>query len=372
MMGFNNKATNIIANNQFLRFRITFHKKVIMKVATLIFLLLLLVSSVQADNHEILINDQTFENSQDVWTYFNNDPIYITDIDNLNWAFEDDPEKTWDLLSNNPNYLLEPDVLNKAFSEDITKSFSMINDNIDLIDNSNVLMRIDSEIKSSEQDTPKQVEEKMSLLNNNLELKENWINKQYGINMKDSSVEILSYDGAIVTTGGEKGMSFNAQDIKEISGEYYNNFQILEDGSLSYSAIKFTPKDNPEKDNGLDGGDSNEMSLSVLRDDNGDIMRNSDDIPILHVKGGTVNPTGLAEGEIGDALFIENGELIVDKGNEIELVYSGTFEVESIDRETVITSKGEPVKVLLEQGIVFGTDADGIDIIKPFEFSFEG
>ena len=161
----------------------------------ILFLVLLISPVVLADSHEITLADQTFENSADAWTYFENDPSTFSDPAVTDWAFSDNPTRMWTNIESNPNLLSNTNTLNSAFENNPAKAIGTINSNPTLLDKSNVLSRFDQEIQPQEGDTPERIQERSSQLNDNPAAKLAWLSKQYGVKMKDSSVQIISYDG---------------------------------------------------------------------------------------------------------------------------------------------------------------------------------
>ncbi len=337
-----------------------------LKITVLFLILLLSLFVVVAEGEEVVIGDATWESTDAAWSSIENDPTYFSQAGVADWAFSNDASRMWTNIDSNPSILGYSNTLDSAFSNDPARAMGVINTNVDLLDKSNVLSRFDQEIQPQEGDTPAKIQERSTQLNDNPAAKAAWLSKQYGVGMKDSSVSILNYDGSSITTGGEGGGTYNLADLKEAGEEYFGTPTIQEDGSLVYSAVRFKPKVSEGET------ERTSMSISVLRNDGGEMVRNEDNIPILHVQGGSVDLTSLAEGEIGDALFIENGELYTVSEDGQDIVFSGTFDVERSERDTIVTSRGESVGVLAYEDISFEGEAGDREVRTPYGFSYDG
>lgn len=127
-------------------------------------------------------------------------------------AFKQNPEAAWKALQEDPELMKDKTVLDTAFKKDKTKAVAVINKKPGLLSDPAVFDRFNKEV---------QCKSDCSLLNSNSGAKEAWF-KHFGLT--DQGVTVGSYQGASITTSGEKGMSFT---IKDFPGA-----KVMRDGSL--------------------------------------------------------------------------------------------------------------------------------------------
>ena len=213
----------------------------------IIILFTILFSFSLATNHEPL--DQSTTSTNNFEDILKNDPAK---------AFEQDQAKAIDSITSNPslldnpqvlNALKDPKVLDQAFSKNPSQISKIINKKVELLEDTNVLNKYDKAIQSD-----------LTLLNNNPQAKIKWIGKKYNIKMDLKSsgkpVDIESYDGNNIKTGGSKGLKFRAKDFPKAN--------VLQDGSLKTQTGLF----------------SNVKELSIVKD--------STNNPKIVMRGGSI------------------------------------------------------------------------------------
>lgn len=161
-----------------------------------------LASSLAQEQQEVDWNDQ-----EKFAANFENDPAA---------GFENNPAKAWEAIEQNPSLLANQNVLETAFANSEPKAASVLENNVYLLEeNENIRNKLDTAAVGN-----------VAILNDNPTAKAALLEKKYALSMDDKMVEIKVYDGTKITTGGEKGTTFNVKAVPEAA--------VQKDGSLRF------------------------------------------------------------------------------------------------------------------------------------------
>lgn len=207
--------------------------------------ILFTMSFVIADNHEFSTDFDYTDN------FFDSD--YVSDIDwsdQLNWdtyydeypteAFAYDSDQAWAEIESDNSLMFDADTRAAAFENDPLRAVSVLNNNPEYLDDPEIFTDFDTALLAArEQDVldseydPDNANTQSEMLNNNPAVKVKWLQKAFGIDMRDSSVDLTDYTGNSITSSGEGGLTF---DPRIFSGETWIN----EDGSLGTKGAQYT------------------------------------------------------------------------------------------------------------------------------------
>ncbi|MBL7055493.1 hypothetical protein ISS07_01115 [Candidatus Woesearchaeota archaeon] len=140
-------------------------KKIFSVFMLIILLNSFLVQGVDWDSEDAIL-DENFLNN------FRADPV---------GGFVHAPDKSWETLENDPALMEDPKIADAAFKSDPVKASEVLDKNPDLLENEEVSTKFNDAISK-----------KISLLNDNLELKKKWFSIR-GIELPDPNVPIEKY-----------------------------------------------------------------------------------------------------------------------------------------------------------------------------------
>lgn len=180
-----------------------------------------------------------------------------------------------------------------------------------------------------------------SNINNNLDSYEDYVSGKTGLSDEDfeisSDASIKSSEGDVITTSGEESTSFNVNHLETLKQRGNSNFEIKDDGSLSYTS-EYSDSVS------VNGG-------SISEDDNGGLVVNEGNIDISRGSGNSKVDLSNGEAVIEEdgSMFLKEGSTINTGGRGKDLtVQKGSVEV----REDTFTTSSN--SIVNYDGVRFG------------------
>ncbi|MBU1767962.1 MAG: hypothetical protein KJ648_07660, partial [Candidatus Omnitrophica bacterium] len=199
----------------------------------------------------------------------------------------------WKTLQENPSLMKESNVADAAFQHSATEAAKIVNKNIDLLSSGNFRTKFKEAIINNQgQDG------KPTILNDNPAAKKEFFKKEYDIGMVDEKLEILKFDGRILTTGGTGSSSLAPPDE-------FSKAVIQKEGSIEFEKNSFSGTTLSRE------GETIKVSKGFVT------LRTDNKITI----------------EAEDVL-----DFTVTKENK-EITYSGTFTFKKTDEENIVNGK---------------------------------